>query len=157
MVPVLHLPALPPGPVEPPDPADVAALQAALQAGRVTYDWTWGPVLAMAVKDRASSVHYHPWRTDRMADFVLSYVILGTRYGLLRPPPEAAGRLLAEARGLICPGRLRRLAAGRTVVGRVRLVGAGGTWEDWCGVCWSGGGLAGVEWNWVGPSEDNPE
>src|SRR6187399_673902 len=108
MVPAVRLPTFPSPPAEPLGPDAVADLC----AGRMTWDCTWPEVLAMAVKDGATSVQYHPWRTDRLADFVLSYVITGTRWGLIRPPPEAAGRLLAEARRLLRPGRLSRLVAG---------------------------------------------
>ena len=148
MVPVVQLPTLPAPTDDPLSPEAVADLYAA----RVTWDCTWPEVLAMAVKDRASAVHYHPWRTDRLADFVLSYVITGTRYGLIRPPAAAAGRLLAEARRLLCPSRVRRLTAGRTVVGRLRLAGDAGV-SEWCGICWTGAGLSGVEWQRVSPVE----
>ena len=131
---------------EPLDPTFVADLR----AGRVECDCTWPEVLAMAVKDGAVSVQYHPWRTDRGADWVLSYVVGGTRYGLIRPPAQAAGRLLTDAHRLLRPGLASRLFAGRSVTGRVRLVGDSGATE-WIGVCWSNAGVQGVEWHQIMP------
>lgn len=46
----------------------------------------WGRVLLMAIRDEASSVHYHPWRGDG----ALSYIIANTRYDLLPPPADWA-------------------------------------------------------------------
>ena len=142
MLAVLHLPDLPPGSDEQPDPAFIADLY----AGRAQYELCWPEILAIAVRDGAASVHYHPWRTNAVCDNVLAYVVGGTRLGLIPPTDDAGVALLAEARRLAAPGLLARLGAriSRVTVGRVRPVASSGE-SDWCVVCWGRGRLAGVE------------
>jgi hypothetical protein len=106
----------------------------------------WRMVMAMAVRDGASSVHYHPWRADGR----LSYIVSGIRYELVPPPPAFAPRLIAGAGALICGswlGAASRRWFGRPLraEGRVRLV-SGLAASDWAGVVWSIGSHAGVEW-----------
>ena len=106
----------------------------------------WRMVLAMAVRDGASSVHYHPWR----ADGHLSYVVAGVRHALVPPPPELAHRVAAAAGALACGSRLgaaarRWLGWPHRAAGRIRLIGVSGE-SVWAGVVWSAGSLIGVEW-----------
>jgi len=146
---VLHLPVF----AYDPDPRfDDPAFVSDLYADRLRFTVTWPEVLAMAVRDGAASVHYHPWRTNATCDDVLSYVVGGTRYGLLAPDAESGGRLLADARRLAAPGPLARLRAWavRGAVGRVRLVAASGE-SEWCVVHWGRGPLAGVEFLRLSP------
>lgn len=149
---VVYLPELPPGSDAPPDPQYVADLY----AGRARWmECTWPAVLAMAVRDGAAFVHYHPWRTDGPQDSVLSYKVGGTVYGLVRPPEPEFGRLLAEARKLLAPGRLARWwvrLTGATTVGHLRLVAASGDATDWCGVVWSAGGVSGADFHRLDPA-----
>ncbi|MBN9517284.1 hypothetical protein J0H58_02010 [bacterium] len=109
-------------------------------------DRLWRMVLAMAVRDGASSAHYHPWR----ANGPLSYVVAGIRYELIPPPPTLA-RQLAEAVAALAGGNrliatLRRwFGRPPRASGRVRLIGPDGL-TNWAGVVWSAGGALGVEW-----------
>jgi hypothetical protein len=125
-------------------------------------DWAalgrmWRMALAMAVRDGASSVHYHPWR----ADGHLSYIVSRTRYVLVQPPQELARRAAAAAGALACGGRLktalrRWLGWPLRAAGNVRLV-TGVATSDWAGVVWSVGSLCGVEWYRLDPpgSQEN--
>jgi hypothetical protein len=141
MADVLHLPELPGAPDERwHDPEFMADLY----ADRLRFDASWPEILAMAVRDGAASVHFHPWRTNAVCDDLLSYVVGGVQYGLLPPDPESGRRLVADARRLAAPGpaaRLRAWAAGGAV-GRVRLV-AGRDESEWCVVCWGAGATGG--------------
>jgi hypothetical protein len=90
----------------------------------------WRMVLAMAVRDGAASVHYHPWR----ADGHLSYLVSGVRYELVPPPPALARRIAAVAGALACGSRLgavmrRWLGWPIRTSGRVRLIGKTGESE----------------------------
>ena len=112
----------------------------------------WELLLALAVRDGASSVHYHPWR----ADGHLSYVVAGARYAMVPPPPELARRVALAAGALACGTRLG--AACRRWLGRpvrasgvVRLEGPAGP-SEWAGVVWSAGSRVGVEWYRLDPA-----
>jgi hypothetical protein len=149
---VVHLPDLPPGSDEPPDPQFVADLYAGRARG---WGCTWPEVLAMAVRDGVSAVHFHPWRTNGVQDNVLSYQVGGVVYGLIRPAEAEDERLLAAARELVAPGRLARwwgrLTGGATV-GRLRLVAASGDESDWCGVVWAADGVSGADFYRLDPA-----
>jgi hypothetical protein len=152
---VLHIPEIDYGHD---DRFDDPAFVADLYAGRLRFEVTWPDVLAMAIRDGAASVHYHPWRTNAVNDDALSYVVGGTRYGLLPPSDESGVRLLATARRLAVPGLFGRLRAWVTgaAVGRVRLVTSTGG-SDWCVVCWGRGGLAGVDFLRLPPTPVVPQ
>lgn len=141
MAAVLHLPELPAGSDEPLDPAFVAAWS----EGTACWPASWPIVLAMAVRDGATEVHYRPWRADSGGD-ALSYLAGGTRYGLVPPDAGSGRQLLAAARRLAAPGLVARLWASvaGNAVGRVRLVAASGA-SEWCVVCRGRGRLAGVD------------
>lgn len=148
MATVIHLSELEAGTDEPPDPAFVADLY----AGRAHFAWCWQELLAMAVRDGAVSVHYHPWRTNAVRDDTLAYIAGGARYGLVPPTEEAGAELLASARRLAAPGLFGRLwtwAAGGAV-GRIRAVTASSE-SEWCVVCWGRGRLAGVDFLRLSP------
>jgi len=119
----------------------------------------WGMVLTMALRDRATSVHYHPWRTDGR----LTYVIEGRQRYEFIPPPEAhAAAIIEIARSLFTAPPARGLLSrfvGRT---RDRAVCSSFTFEVGCWsvlwdvVCWSNGERAGVELFRVTPLEEAP-
>lgn len=110
----------------------------------------WGLVLLLAVRDRASSVHYHPWRIDGE----LAYVVGNVRYVMVPPPPSLAGPILDTARSLIVPrrgflGRLVRRDRG-PVCGSLAL-DVWGNHYGWEVVIWSSGGRSGAEFFRVSP------
>jgi hypothetical protein len=125
-------------------PDDPVELPAAFQK-------LWGMVLLMAVRDRATSVHYHPWRTDGR----LTYVVEGwQRYELIPPSDEHAEVMIGTARAVFTPtGLLARLFGHRrTSCGTVRLE-VGGNPIVWDAVVWSNGERSGVELIRVTPLE----
>lgn len=124
---------------------------ATLEGGDEILPQFWGLVLIMAVRDQATSLHYHPWR-----NVVLTYIVAGTRYELIPPPAEAAPGILAAARALFAPP---------TWFGRQRLeVTTCGSFEfdaydsltTWDAVVWSSGERAGVELYRVSPPLPEP-
>jgi hypothetical protein len=103
----------------------------------------WRLIVAMAVRDGAVSVHWHPWRA---AD-ALAYVVGGVRHSLGRPPVVLDPVVSAATRELITGGGMwsalgRRL--GWPAAGRFGCTGAGGP-SEWCGVLWSAGGVCGAD------------
>jgi hypothetical protein len=120
----------------------------------------WRMILAMAVRDGASSVHYHPWRPP---DGHMCYLISGVRHQLVPPPPAHAYRVAAAAGALMCGSWLgavsrRWLGWPLRTSGRVSLTGGLGT-SEWAGVVWVVGSLvgvvgplAGVEWYRLDPA-----
>ncbi|HEX4608936.1 MAG TPA: hypothetical protein VH092_12085 [Urbifossiella sp.] len=127
--------------------------------GRDESDRLWRMVLAMAVRDRALSVHYRPWRPP---DGELCYLVSGVCYQLVPPPPALARQVAAAAGALVCGSRLgaatrRWLGWPLRAGGRVRLVGEYGV-SEWAGVVWEIGSLpgavgplAGVDWYRLDP------
>ena len=114
----------------------------------------WGMILLLAVRDNATSVHYHPWREDG----VLAYIVANVRHVLVPPPAELSEAVVAVARSLFTEpvqgGLLARLC-GRTVSG----LSCGSVDFDVCGnvlvwdaVVWSSGERAGVELFRVAPA-----
>ena len=108
-------------------------------------------VLALAIKDNASSVHYHIWRDDAMGEGTLYYVIGGVCYEMVPPPLEIVGALFAAGRRLLASrglwGSLRRLL-GRALgscSGQFSLLDTDGRGSEWCGAVWSAGKTAGLD------------
>ncbi len=117
----------------------------------------WGFVLLMAQRDRATSVHYHPWRSDDR----LTYIIEGVqRYELSPPPDEHAPAIIEAARSVFtappAKGRLSRLVG----LAPERAVCSTFSFEvhDWAVlwdvVCWSNRERSGVELIRVTPLEE---
>lgn len=111
----------------------------------------WGMVLLMSVRDRATSVHYHPWRTDG----ALSYVVDNTRYEMVPPPDiwahwcvETARTTFTEPAGFFA----RLFGRGRVSCGTLRLE-VGGNPIVWDVVYWSTGRRYGIEFYRVTPLE----
>ncbi len=133
----VELPAFPP-------PDEPMAIE--LGGGdRAEFRRLWRMVLAMAVRDRASSVYWHPWQEGD----ALSYVVAGIRYVLVRPPAEPDSLTLAAARELIGGGRVWSVIAGwlrSPVAGRFTCEGEHGR-SEWCGVWWQAGGVCGAEFH----------
>lgn len=132
---------------------DARAVEIGL-SDRPTHDdliYLWRFTLAMAVRDGAVSVHYHPWRKD----FELSYIVSGTRLGMVPPlrslevPFVAAAATLLGGSGNGSAVR-KWLGGPPQASGRVRLVDASGS-SDWAGVVWSADGVGGVEWYTLDP------
>ncbi len=114
----------------------------------------WGIVLLLAVRDRATSVQYHPWRGEG----ALSYVVDDIRYELVPPASEDTAEIVAAARALFTtpPGFLARLfGCGRVSCGTVTLDANGPT--VWDVVCWSSGERSGVEFFRVSPEPTESE
>lgn len=111
----------------------------------------WGMVLLMSVRDRATSVHYHPWR----ADGALCYIVDNVRYEMVPPPESWAHWCVETARTTFTEpaGFFARLfGRGRVSCGTLRLEIATNPilWEV---VVWSSGGRSGVEMYRVTPVE----
>jgi|GEM_PF-6854957 len=103
----------------------------------------WCHLFAMAVRDRATSVHWHPWREGE----ALSYIIRTTRYTLMRPPTELNTLTSAVAREFVVPGRIRSTIGrwlGRSVASRFICVNSLGP-SEWCGVWWAIGSINGAD------------
>jgi hypothetical protein len=121
-------------------------------------DWAefgrfWRMVLAMAVRDRAASVYYHPW----LAGWNLSYLVAGRLHALHPPPPEVARQVAAAAGALMCGSWLgaasrRWLGWPIRTMGQVQLIAASGS-SEWAGVVWSVEKTIGVEWYRLDPPE----
>lgn len=107
----------------------------------------WGMVLLMAVRDRATSVHYHPWREYGALSYVVDYVW----YRLVPPACEFAGRIIEVARELFTPagGWFRRSGPACAAV----ELDVWGNRYVWDAVVWSSGPRAGVELFRVTPLE----
>jgi hypothetical protein len=108
----------------------------------------WGLVLLLALRDSATSVHYHPWR----ADGGLAYVIANVRYAMIPPPTELAGSVVAVARSLFTgSGRGGSGAACSSV--ELDVWGAAFVWDA---VVWCSGERTGVELFRVAPPVPEP-
>lgn len=108
----------------------------------------WGMLMLMAVRDRALSVHYHPWRERGQ----LSYVVDNVRYEMLAPGFEWSGRMIEVARELFTPaggGWFRRPGPACAAV----ELDVWGNRYVWDAVVWSSGPRAGVELFRVTPLE----
>lgn len=111
----------------------------------------WGMVLLMAVRDRATSVQYHPWRGAG----ALSYVVDNVRYEMVPPPTEYAVTAADAARSAFTESAgffARLLGRDRASCGTVRL-NVGGNPIVWDAVWWSSGERSGVELFRVTPLE----
>lgn len=111
----------------------------------------WGIVLLFAIRDRATSVQYHPWQGEG----ALSYVVDDIRYEMVPPEPEDTAELVAAARALFTtpPGPLAGLfGRGRVSCGTVTLDVNGPT--VWDVVVWSSGERSGVELYRITPLEE---
>lgn len=110
----------------------------------------WGLVLLYAVRDRAASVHYHPWR----ADDALAIVVDNVRYVMVPPPAHLVEHVVATARALLAPRRgwLGRLTGHRqpSMAGSLTLDVWGNRFE-WEVVCWSSRGRSDVEFFRINP------
>jgi hypothetical protein len=106
----------------------------------------WQMILFMAVRDKAESIHYHPWRTDGR----LSYIIKQSRHALHPPPESMCWRVAAAAGAMLCGNRLsaatrRWLGWPVGTSGRIRCTCSHGP-SIWAGAVWSSGLFLGVEW-----------
>lgn len=106
---------------------------------------TWGMLLLLAVRDRAASVHYHPWREYGS----LAYIVDNVRYEMVPPPFELAGRMIDTARAIFIPaapggGWFRRSGPPGPACAAVELDLWGNRYL-WDAVIWSSGPRAGVE------------
>jgi hypothetical protein len=106
----------------------------------------WAVVLLMAVRDRVTSVQYHPWGGAR----ALGYVVDNVRYDMNPPPAEFADRILEAARELFTEpvGPRRDQSACSSFV-----FDSWGLSVEWDVVCWSNGERSGVEFFRVTPLE----
>lgn len=121
-----------------------------VESGKTLAHKMWGHVLLMAIRDGASSVHYHPWRSDEP----LSYVIANVRHPLDPPPAEWCEWVVSAAWSVFAP----RLSLLDRLIARWRGAACGGftLWlEDcgveWVGICWSSGKLIGADFFQVVP------
>ena len=115
----------------------------------------WCMVLLMAIRDHASSVHFHSWRGNA----ALTYIISNTRFQLLSPPSDQAEWCVSAARSLLQrPGFLRWFLGGQQTPTCGTLVLRVSEHEiKWQVVTWSSGGRCGVEFFRLTPSVDAAE
>jgi hypothetical protein len=116
----------------------------------------WKMVLAMSVRDAASSLHYHPWKPSGG----LWYVVKRVRWALV-PPPNVMARPLALAAGSLLSGRVgavlrRRFGWPLRTSGWLRVDSEFGP-ATFAGVVWETGGVFGVEWHRLEPSVTHAE
>ena len=111
----------------------------------------WGMILLLAVRDNATSVHYHPWREDGG----LAYIVANVRHVLVPPPAELSEAVVAVARSLFTRPRrggwLSRRAGGGPACGSVEL-DVYGHMLVWDAVVWSSGVRSGVELFRIAPA-----
>ncbi len=106
----------------------------------------WQTLLEYAVKERASSVHYHPWR-----DNSLGWIVDGTRQELL-PFSTHRSRILIKTAGAMLTRSRAELWSRRFLgwpiraTGLLRYLSDDGLMTEWVGIVWSVGSLKGVEW-----------
>ena len=108
----------------------------------------WNLVLEMAIRDRASSIHYHPWNVGSLA-----YVVDDKRYEMVPPPADisrtfvlAAGSMLAKTRAEVWSRRF--LGWPIRASGLLRFP-CDGRVTEWFGIVWKVHSFTGVEWNRV--------
>ncbi|MFO0822236.1 MAG: hypothetical protein U0792_03820 [Gemmataceae bacterium] len=103
----------------------------------------WAMLILMAIRDKASSLHYHPWRKDG----VLAYVVENTRYEMVPPPAKLAQACFEVARLMFMPPDQQQFwerSAEHAACSAVRMEFEG--WASlWDAVCWSSGERVGVD------------
>lgn len=108
---------------------------------------SWLSLLAMALRDGANSVHFHPWPTT-IHGCQFSYLVGGTEYGLVPPRSELIPFLAEAWRVRLAAGRWGRvrrwLFPRQTVAGKLRTV-LHGKATEWAVICWSVGTAEGVD------------
>ena len=113
----------------------------------------WGMVFLMAVRDNATSVHYHPWRGDG----ALAYIVDDVRFEMHPPPVEWAGHLVKTARYLAVRPQsiVTRILSGRgdPTCGKLTLC-VDEHEIEWQVVCWWSGARIGVEFIRISPPVD---
>jgi hypothetical protein len=115
----------------------------------------WGMLLLMAVRDNATSLHYHPWRGEG----ALAYVVRNVRHEMRPPQPDAAERCIAAARSLMFRGRnrIRRILSGRSSpLCESLTIGIEEHRIEWEVVCWFSRKRSGVDFFRVTPVEQEP-
>ena len=111
----------------------------------------WGLILLIAFRDRATSVHYHPWRGES----ALAEIVDDVRVEMVAPEAEGTATILETARSLfLAPRGLLSRLVGRpsTACGSFSLDVAGRSLV-WDAIIWSNGERSGVELNRVTPLE----
>jgi hypothetical protein len=111
----------------------------------------------MSLRDRATSIHYHPWRGESC----LTYLIENTRYELLPPPAEYAADILRVARSMfITPGQgfFARLFGRDSANPACSAVSLDfyGLHIVWDAVIWTTGERSGLELYRITPLEEPP-
>ena len=118
----------------------------------------WGLVLLLAIRDAATSVHYHPWREDGG----LAFVVANVRYAMVPPPADLAEPMVAVARSLFTAadrgGLFPRLGLGGRSgpVCSTMELDVWGNVYFWDAVVWSSGPRAGVELFRIAPVVPEP-
>ena len=110
-------------------------LDGTMESGRCL----WAFVFAMALKDRAWSVRYHPW----LGEARLSYMVFGQWYSLRPPSADMNRAIISAARGIIGGGIVTRLL-GTSLAGPFEVEWQGSRTE-WVGSVWAAGGKEGAE------------
>lgn len=125
---------------------------------RAAFRKLWGVLLLMSVRDRATSVHYHPWRGDG----ALFYIVDDARYEMVPPPAEHADVCVNTARdAFIAPaGFFARLFGCERVACGTLSLDVGGLPVVWDVVVWTSGPRRGVDLHRITPLElrnDSPQ
>jgi hypothetical protein len=138
--------------VDPDSRFDDPAFLADLYADRLRFIVSWPEVLAMALRDGATSVQYQLSWIDPDSGDSLSYVTDGIRYGLAPPDRESGREMMASARRLAAPGLIDRMLAwiAGSAMGRVQMVSNSGE-SEWRVVVWGRKEFGGVEFTRLSP------
>lgn len=126
--------------------------------GLLTHFCDWPTVLAMAVRDGATSVHYHHWKAAEGWDDSLWYMVGWVKYGLIPPTAEARELLLSSGWKLAAQGfwgRLRARMRG-SAAGLVKAQSSSGETE-WLVSAWGRGKYSGVDFHRLTPVPSQPD
>jgi hypothetical protein len=116
-------------------------------------DRLWRMIVAMGIRDHASSIHYQPYAFGH----ALYYIVDWVQYGLVTPPEEFAKTLvesikmaLTKAQGNSFTKMLKRLIRSRVVHATIDFVAEQET-TTWDVVAWSGNDSSGAAFYRVSP------
>lgn len=112
-----------------------------LTVDRASARQVWAVIFSLALREAATSVHYHPWNVARP----LWLTAASTEYAMVPPPQELTEELLSAACGWIAPRQCALGPFGRASQAGRLVVEHGTGQSDWFAVCWSTASGSGVD------------